>query len=53
LIDEDLKGVVTLQTTSPDYLSDDGESGLEAGAITSLHKVIKLLSEWNPLEREP
>ncbi len=40
LVDENLYGVVTLQTTSPDLLSSDGKSGPAAESTSVLHKVL-------------
>jgi hypothetical protein len=50
LVDEYLKGVVTLQTTSPEVPSLDGKSGLEARATISVPKVRNLLSKQKELE---
>ncbi len=41
LVDENLQGVVTLQTTSPDYLSSDGQSGPAVEPTIALHKVLE------------
>lgn len=50
MVDEYLKGVVTLQTTSPEVPYLYGKSGLEARATISVPKVRNLLSEQKELE---